>query len=306
MIPRTVANRFANVMGVDLHIAQQEVVLLYALNALAAGGIVDRLVFKGGTYVRRMVTGDAGRLSEDLDFTNGNLPEDPQPLLVDCFAQPHHGVSFRVVSPYRTRQRNWACRVAYTHEWDEGQFRLEISYRERPFLPSRRWRPLPQVYFSDLPFAVPEIPCLWREEAIAEKLRAIQQRATERDLYDAARYGHKGFNQALVRLLAVGKLWNDREALDPERILRTLSEGRRDWPDLERLIGRARRQNWNLLVAEAARRFAFLGSLTPFERELLLDAKRHRLRPRLEEALLAFTEGEPAARERSRARSSLV
>jgi len=31
MIPRTVANRFANRMGVDLHIAQQEVVLLYAL-----------------------------------------------------------------------------------------------------------------------------------------------------------------------------------------------------------------------------------------------------------------------------------
>lgn len=288
MIPRSVANRFANVMGVDLHIAQQEVVLLYALNALATQGTVEHLVFKGGTYVRMMVTGDAGRLSEDLDFTNRGLPEDPQPVLEAAFRERHYGVQFRIADPYRTAQRNWACSVDYDHEWDEGRFRLEISYRESPFLPPRRWRPLPQVYFSSLPFPAPEIPCLQREEAIAEKLRAIQQRATERDLYDATRYGRKGFDQPLVRLLAAGKLWNDREALDPDRILRALAEGRREWPDLERLIGRARRQNWNRLVGEAARRFAFLRDLTPFERELALDARRHQLRQRLEEALRPY------------------
>ena len=84
-------------MGVDLHIAQQEVVLLYALNALGVGGILDRLVFKGGTYLRLMVTGDAGRLSEDLDFTNAGLPDDPEPVLTACFAQPHYGVRFSIV-----------------------------------------------------------------------------------------------------------------------------------------------------------------------------------------------------------------
>jgi predicted nucleotidyltransferase component of viral defense system len=288
MIPRTTANRFANVMGVDLHIAQQEIVLLYALSALSARGIADRLVFKGGTYVRMMVTGDSGRLSEDLDFTNRSLPEDPKELLRTTFAEPFFGVRFGVVDPYRTAQRNWACGVSYDHEWDEGQFRLEISYRESPFLPSPRWRPLPQLYFSALPFPVPEIPSLTREEAIAEKLRAIQQRGTERDLYDAARYGHKGFDQSLVRLLAVGKLWNDREALDPDRILRTLEEGRREWPDLERLVGRTRRQDWNKMVAEAARRFSFLKQLTPLEERLILDARRHALRPALAEALSQY------------------
>lgn len=290
MIPRAVANRFANRMGVDLHIAQQEVVLLYALNTLATHRVVDSLIFKGGTYVRMMVTGDAGRLSEDLDFTNMGLPEDPRALLDEAFAEPHFGVEFRVVEPYRTAARNWACGVAYVHEWDAGQFRLEISYREMPFLPPRRWRPIPQGYFSALPFPVPEIPCLQREEAIAEKLRAIQQRATERDLYDAARYGRKGFDQSLVRLLAVGKLWNEREALDPERILRTLSDGRRDWPDLERLIGRSRRQDWNRMAADAARRFAFLQELTPTEKELILDARRHQLRQKLEHALLPYVQ----------------
>ncbi len=285
MIPRTVANRFANRMGVDLHIAQQEVVLLYALDALASAGTVERLVFKGGTYVRMMVTGDAGRLSEDLDFTNAGLPEDPRAILDAAFASPHFGVTFRVADPYRTAARNWACAVEYRHEWDEGRFRLEISYREAPFLPAARWRPIPQLYYPSLPFAAPEIPCLRLEEAIAEKLRAIQQRATERDLYDAVRYGQKGFDQNLTRLLAVAKLWNERQGFDPESVLGTLSAGRKEWPDLDRLIGRSRRQNWNRLCDEAARRFSFLRDLTPFERALIDDARRHRLRPSLDERL---------------------
>jgi predicted nucleotidyltransferase component of viral defense system len=275
-------------MGVDLHIAQQEVVLLYALNLLATRGLVDRLVFKGGTYVRMMVTGDAGRLSEDLDFTNNGLPDDPQPSLDGAFSEPHFGVRFRVAEPYRTASRNWACGVEYAHEWDQGRFRFEISYRESVFLPAARWRPIPQLYFPALPFPVPEIPSLRIEEAIAEKLRAVQQRATERDLYDAARYGQKGFDQKLVRLLAVAKLWNDRQPFDPDAILRVLGEGRREWPDLDRLIGRARRRDWNRLSAEAAHRFGFLRELTPFERELIEDARRHQLRRKLDEKLRPY------------------
>jgi predicted nucleotidyltransferase component of viral defense system len=291
VIPRNEANRFADVMGVDLHIAQQEVVLLYALNALSDAGVLDRLVFKGGTYLRLMVTGDAGRLSEDLDFTNRSLAEEPEAAFTEAFAAPHHGVQFSVRSPYRTARRNWACRVGYEHPWDAGEFRLEISFREPTFLPPKRWPPVDQPYFRALPFPPPTIPCLRIEEALAEKLRAIQQRATERDLYDATRYGRKGFDERLVRLLAVAKLWNDREAFDPERILATLSNGRKSWPDLERLIGRARRRDWNRDASEAARRFAFLRDLTEFERKLLEDARRHQLRPELERELATLAAG---------------
>jgi predicted nucleotidyltransferase component of viral defense system len=298
VIPRTVANRFANVLGVDLHIAQQEVVLLYALGALSRGGVLDRLVFKGGTYVRMMVTGDAGRLSEDLDFTNVGLPTDPEPRFRDAFRDPFFGVRFEVVEPYRTAQRNWACQVAYSHDWDEGRFRLEVSFREAPFLPAPRWRPLPQIYFDRLEFEPPEIPSLRREEAISEKIRAIQQRATERDLYDAIRYGQKGFDEKLVRLLATAKLWNDRERFDPDRVLRILGAGRRNWPELERLIGRARQQNWNRLAAAAGKRFDFLRELTAFERSLLEDARRHALRADLEASLGPYRADPASARRR--------
>jgi predicted nucleotidyltransferase component of viral defense system len=290
MIPRAAANRFADTLGVDLHLAQQEVVLVYALSALHDGGILDRLVFKGGTYLRLMVTGDVGRLSEDLDFTNAGLPEDPEDPLREAFERAHHGVRFSVREPYRTARRNWACHVGYAHVWDEGEFRLEISYREPTFLPPRRWPPLPQPYFAALPFPPPAIPSLRIEEALAEKLRAIQQRATERDLYDATRYAKKGFQPEGVRLLAAAKLWNDREALDPEGILDRLTSGRREWPELDRLIGRARRRDWNTEVRAAARRFGFLRERTPLELELAEDRRAHRLRARLLEALAKYAD----------------
>jgi predicted nucleotidyltransferase component of viral defense system len=285
LISRNEANRFANVMGVDLHIAQQEIVLVFALEALAAAKVADHLVFKGGTYLRLMVTGDTGRLSEDLDFTNLDLPSDPRPQLDEAFSAARFGVQFDTRDPYRTEGRNWACTVGYRHEWDEGQFRLEISYREPPFLPPRRWAPSPQTYFRALPFNPPEIPSLRLEEGLAEKLRAIQQRATERDLYDAVRYARKGFDEELVRLLAVAKLWSDREAFDPERILVRLTEGRREWPDLDRLVGRRRRRDWNRECREAASRFGFLRVLSPFERRLIDDVRRHVLRSELESHL---------------------
>ena len=288
MIPRDIANRFADQLGVGLHVAQQEIVLVYALDALSQGGALDRLLFKGGTYLRLMVTGDVGRLSEDLDFTNAGLPEDPTEILGACFAAPHHAVTFSVVDPYRTERRNWGARIAYRHAWDEGEFRIEISYRESPFLPPRRWAPLDQPYFSSLPFRPKEIPCLRVEESLAEKLRAVQQRATERDLYDAARYARKGFDAELVRLLAVAKLWNDHERFEPDRILRTLAQGRREWPDLDRLVGRQRRRDWNRESAEAGRRFEFLRALTPFEIALVEDARRHALRGPLEERLSRY------------------
>ena len=175
-----------------------------------------------------MVTGDTGRLSEDLHFTSLGIPEDPEGILRDSFERDHHGVRFSVVSPYRTARRNWACRVGYRHEWDVGEFRLEISYREKTFLAPRLWAALPQPSFDALPFAPPEIPCLRVEESMAEKLRAIQQRATERDLYDATRYGRKGFDEALVRLLAVAKLWNDREGF------RARTRSRAHFPEADR------------------------------------------------------------------------
>jgi predicted nucleotidyltransferase component of viral defense system len=287
MIPRIEANWAAHDSGADLHLIQQEMVLVYALESLGRAGVLPRLAFKGGTYLRLMVTGDSGRLSEDLDFTNVGLAPDPTGVLEAAFAQGGVGVEFRVKDPYRTAPGNWACAVEYAHDWDKGRFLLEIRYRDAPFLPTVPTTPLPRRWFRLLPFAPPAVPCLRLEEAMAEKVRAVQQRATERDLYDLMLYARKGFDPALVRLLATAKLWSDHEPFRPSEVLAALAKGRKAWTELDRLVGRTRRRDWNRELADTAGRYGFLSALTPFEVDLAEDARRHRregdLRRRLDE-----------------------
>ena len=114
-------------------------------------------------------------------------------------------------------------------------------------------------------FRLFETPSLRVEEALAEKTRATQQRATARDPYDRMGYGPMGSAERPVRLLSVAKLWHARDEFDPARVLRTLAEGRREWPDLTRLIGRSRQRDWDHEARNAAARFRFLEAMTPFE-----------------------------------------
>lgn len=270
-------NRFAYQTHADLHVAQQDVVLLYALDLLKERGVLKALAFKGGTYLRKMILGNAGRFSEDLDFTAlDGFPEDPTNLFRDAFGKPHHGVQFELQEPEFTAN-NFRAIVAYKHDWDEGTFTLEVSYRERPFLKVEEQVPVAQMYFKELPFRPPLVPCLQLPEALAEKLRATQQRASERDVYDIVEYSKKGFRAELVRLLAVAKLWNSREPFDADRLLSRLGEGRKDWPDLRRLLGKKDKTDWNAEAKKASERFSFLRDLTPFEKRIIADARRHDL-----------------------------
>ncbi|MFA5860672.1 MAG: nucleotidyl transferase AbiEii/AbiGii toxin family protein [Candidatus Thermoplasmatota archaeon] len=281
MIPKPGVNRFAHQAGADLHVAQQDVVLTYALDLLRERGVLQRLAFKGGTYLRKMVLGNNGRFSEDLDFTAlDGFPDDPRKLFADAFKAPRHGVQFELRSPGFT-QNNFRATVAYKHEWDEGTFTLEVSYRERPFLPVEERALLEQLYFKDLPFKPTTIPCLQLPEALAEKLRATQQRASERDVYDIIEYARKGFKPDLVRLLAVGKLWNAHEAFDPDKLLQRLGEPRKDWPDLRRLLGKKDKTDWNAEAKKAATRFEFLRALTTLEKDVIADARRHNVEKEL-------------------------
>ena len=70
MIGRKVVDFFAHQCGArDQLVAEREVVLTYALHLLSERGVLDRLAFKGGTALRKLVFGAGGRFSEDLDFT---------------------------------------------------------------------------------------------------------------------------------------------------------------------------------------------------------------------------------------------
>ena len=78
MIEEKFVDLYARNSGLrDKLVAERDVVLTYALRALLDAGVMDHLAFKGGTCLRKLVFGSAGRFSEDLDFTlDSDRPDD--------------------------------------------------------------------------------------------------------------------------------------------------------------------------------------------------------------------------------------
>jgi predicted nucleotidyltransferase component of viral defense system len=83
----------------DKLVAERDVVLTYALRALLDAGIMDHLAFKGGTCLRKLIFGSAGRFSEDLDFTlDSDRPDDD--VLMDTVRRDRQAA-------HRRRSRSW-------------------------------------------------------------------------------------------------------------------------------------------------------------------------------------------------------
>jgi len=126
----------------DMMIAEKEVVLTFLLQLLSERGILDRLVFKGGTCLRKMFIGSQGRFSTDLDFTamEEHDHEDVILAMMGAFEEEFHGIRFRIPddSYYETLDGlSWGVNPTYTHEWNGGgdsEIKLQISCRERPTL----------------------------------------------------------------------------------------------------------------------------------------------------------------------------
>jgi predicted nucleotidyltransferase component of viral defense system len=122
----------------DKLVVERDVVLTYALRALFDAGVMDYLAFKGGTCLRKLVSGSSGRFSEDLDFTlDTDRPgDDVLTEIVEVFNSEHHGVTFTFDEYYQTDDNtSFGGDVLYRHAWnDAGRFRLQVSLRERPTL----------------------------------------------------------------------------------------------------------------------------------------------------------------------------
>lgn len=261
----------------DKLVAERDVVLTYALRELVDDGVMDHLAFKGGTCLRKLVFGPAGRFSEDLDFTlDSSSPEDDVLVrLVEVFNQEHHGIAFEMDEYYKTDgDTSFGGDVHYQHAWnDAGGFRLQVSLRERPTLDVVARPMQPQAYFAHLEFDRFEVPSLATIELMAEKVRASYQRSKVRDLYDLYRFCSAPFAGELLRRLAVLKLWQVQDPFDPDRFFDRLRGGLYDWEDLRRLVRTGEVLDANAILARIERRFSFLRELTDLEREVISDAK---------------------------------
>lgn len=278
MIEEKFVDLYARNSGLrDKLVAERDVVLTYALRGLIDDGVMDHLAFKGGTCLRKMVFGSAGRFSEDLDFTlDSQRPEDDVLLeLVESLGREHHGIAFTLDEYYKTDgDTSFGGDVTYSHAWnDAGRFRLQVSLRERPTLPVAPMAMQQQAYFNHLeiePFGTRSLQVI---EMIAEKVRAAFQRAKVRDLYDLHCFATTPFDGELLRRLAVLKLWQARDPFDPDAFFERLRGGKYDWEDVRRLIRTTDVIEPEQIIRSVETRFDSLRRLTDLELEIIADAK---------------------------------
>jgi len=213
MIAQKFVDRFARNSGIkDKFIAEREVVLTYALEAIKNKEVMKHLAFKGGTALRKLVFGSSGRFSMDLDFTlcaNDQEHDDVLERIISVFNEEHHGITFKTDDFYFSDQENsFGGDVRYTHAWNTaGVFKLQISLREQPTLPIAEGPLLPQEYFKEMEFKPFPVRAMTTIEMIAEKVRATFQRSKVRDLYDLHRFATTPFDSDLLRGLVVLKLY---------------------------------------------------------------------------------------------------
>ena len=149
--------------------------------------------FKGGTCLKKCYL-DTYRFSEDLDFTV--LPGGPSgeaevlPTLRGMLERVHEesGIEFLSREPrvrMRPDRRSAEGRIYYRGPRNAPQasrLKLDLTIAEVMVLPT-----IPQKIFHQYPDGLPEpatVRCYSLEEIFAEKIRALGERSSPRDLYD--------------------------------------------------------------------------------------------------------------------------
>lgn len=240
----------------------------FALHHLHEQGLFERdLVFKGGTALRKFRAGSAGRFSTDLDFS---APDEAVALDV---LQALDGVDvdgFRfAITNMGDDGRRGDLRVETPFGTPDIGAKLELS-RHGLSLPAEVIEQVHQVVHGRYGFALPALPVVRMEEAIAEKLARYRRVSLARDLYDLAWFAEAGaLDDPLVRQLWVLKAYRDVvvdgrgiKPLDPEEILADREVADFDREDIGYPTKPVDMPKW---IRQVQTRYAFLRDLTPDE-----------------------------------------
>ncbi|WP_420608864.1 nucleotidyl transferase AbiEii/AbiGii toxin family protein [Candidatus Poriferisodalis sp.] len=248
----------------------------YALHYLHEQGIFGfGVVLKGGTSLRKLRAGNAGRFSTDLDFAAPDA--ETAALVLDTLDNATtHDVAFRIGERGPMRGH---LEIDTPLGRPAIASRIEVSARPL-WLPAEDLTPVALPVHSGYEFDMPAIPTPTLEEAIAEKLAAWRRRAKVRDLYDLYWYGQATFDESLVRRLLVLKAWHDtvddklgNAPFEPADLLDNFDTSRLPSEDIGLLTQPAEPQHWlNHMIT----RFSFLAALDGVEAQIAACSPRDR------------------------------
>lgn len=290
MVPPQLVRRYARNQQIEIDVADQEVVLHYALGLLNEVGLLGRLaegeygplLFKGGTALRKCWFGSTGRFSQDIDLDaphRNGFEGAAESAFVDH--SPYHGINFEFSKTRWSEDENFSGTVAYAHDSGSGTFELQISYRLDPVLDPQELALVNQEYLSRVEFDPPTLYGLDPYEMIGEKIMACNRRqgGSAKDVYDLFLWSAQPFDLALVRRVATLKAWTDqrrRPVFEPETFLCILQPERFRWEDLNGLVPRKQHDDRVQICDRARQRLDDLRSVTDDEKALLADQTSHR------------------------------
>jgi hypothetical protein len=140
---------------------------------------------------------------------------------------------------------------------------------------------LDELYFRYCEFEPFKVPCLRKEEVLAEKIRASFQRIRARDLYDLYLFATmpRSYDVNKVRTLTVLKCWNSHDPFEPVRLLGRISEEQYDWSDLQRLVRQKVLPSEKILIRTVVKHYAYLNDLDLYLQRIVADSRAHREAP---------------------------
>jgi uncharacterized protein len=240
----------------------------YALKFLHDQGIFDLgVVLKGGTSLRKLRAGNAGRFSTDLDFATPDA--DTAELLLDTL----DGAELFDVRFSLTERETLRAKLVIDTPLGQPQIpaRVEISPRGL-WLPTQLTTPVVLPVHAGYEFTLPAIPAPALEESLSEKLAAWRRRRKLRDLYDLNLFGRGSLNEPLIRRLLVLKVWHDvvddglgAKPFDPAEIVADIDPRRLPPEDIGLLTQPVDPVTW---LARVRSRYAFVIPLDEVEKRV--------------------------------------
>jgi predicted nucleotidyltransferase component of viral defense system len=247
---------------------------------------------KGGTAIRKLWAGNAGRFSTDLDFAG--LDDAAAELVLEAVDGAQVGqFGFSTESIDGTLR----ARVLITSPFGSPEVPARLDLGRRPlWLAAQPAQPIALPIHQRYDFEVPAVPAALPEEVISEKLARYRRASLARDLYDLAWFASRPFDEALVRRLTVLKVWHDvvddglgHAPFDAEQVLRQRDEREFQPEAIGYLTTPVNIAGW---VAAVVTRFAFLRDLDDFEQRVARCSRADEREVRQAVAGLASAAGE--------------
>jgi predicted nucleotidyltransferase component of viral defense system len=242
VIPKAELLSIAEESGLLPTTIEKDHALGWTLFGMVQHPVLREWIFKGGTCLKKCYF-DTYRFSEDLDFT---LPTDIDPQVVQDGLEtvadwvtreagvemPRDGI---VVHPSVNKRNQETFQARLTFRGALGlpresrqRIKFDMTHHELVALP-----PLTRRVFhpyADLPESAPEVRCYALEEILAEKIRALVQRAGRaRDVYDVVNIGRNFRDHVDARhvspLLDAKFKYKELPSPTPELILAAIDRG---------------------------------------------------------------------------------